>query len=679
MESTLTAPAAAARGDDYSWRALPRIAQVYLAVVIVCGAAALAAIFPRTPPPPALFSILLLLSWLTSAWKVNLPISLASGSTLSMSYAANLTALLLVGPQHAAAIAVAGVFTQCTWRVRQPYPLYRTIFSMAAESITMALTGAVYTYLGGSLPPFDVSALARPVVCAIGTYFIVNTGLVAGAIAASTGQRVGRVWREDFLWSGVSFMVAGGAGAAAAVVIDRGDQWKALLLLAPLHLTYRTYQLFVARLADQKRHAAESDRLRREAEDALALARAAEQALAAEKTQLAAARAAAEEANRLKDEFLAMVSHELRTPLNAILGWADILCRGTGLDDVRRERAFHAIHRSAKRQAQLIDDLLDVSRIVSGKLRLEPTVIDFEDVVRDAFQVVQPAAAAKRIQLGMDVDDDIGPTYGDGTRLRQVAWNLLTNAIKFTPEGGRVEVRLSREGDLVQMIVTDTGQGITADFLPAVFEPFRQADGSTTRAASGLGLGLAIVKHLVEAHGGMIRAESAGRGRGATFIVRLPVVAAWAAVDEAHAAAPPLVRAEPVDIPESLQGLTVLVVDDDEESRQVAAAHLRQRGAAVLTAASAADAYDALQRNHVDVALVDIAMPGEDGYSLIRRLRATPASPLASLPAAALTAFAREEDRRQALQAGFQQHLAKPIDPRSLVSAVASLGRIAVS
>jgi len=676
-----------------SWNALPWMAQLYVALVVVGGAIVLVGSFPLTYSRPLLFLGALMAACLTAAWKVNLPIPLTSGSTLSVSCAAKLMALLLLGPRHAVIVAVAGALTQCTYKVRHRYPLYRTVFSMAAEVVAMSATGLVYGWLGGSTGPFEIAALAKPLVGAVVTYFVFDTGLVAGAIASSTDRGIVTVWREDFLWSGVTFMVAGTAGALAAVVIDRGDHWLAVLMLAPVYLTYRTYELFVARLDDQQRHMAEMRRMHQETVDALSQARTAERALGEEKERLAvalaemtrleetrkellerehAARAAAEQANKLKDQFLAVVSHELRTPLNAILGWSEMLRRGK-LDESRRERAFGAIHDSAKRQAHLIEDLLDVARIVSGKLHLERTLVDLEDVARGALNVVQPAADAKHVHLELDIDPSAGAVYGDRSRLQQVAWNLLSNAIKFTPKEGTVHMRLRRADDNVEMIVTDSGIGISHDFLASMFEPFMQADGSTTRNHGGLGLGLSIVKHLVQAHGGAVSASSGGEGQGATFIVRLP--SALTSVERADMGIANDMRAKPPAWPPTLlEGLTVLVVDDEEQARQVVAAQLEEHGAAVRTAASVAQAIEALQREHVDVLLADIAMPDEDGYGLIRKLRGLHPAPIAAIPAAALTAFARNEDRLAALRAGFQLHLAKPIDAHALVTAVARLG-----
>jgi signal transduction histidine kinase/ActR/RegA family two-component response regulator len=627
---------------------LPLPARVYVALVIAAGAATAVAWVPRTLPDPGTFFFLLLAVCLTSAWKINLPIPLASGSTLSVSYAANLMALLLLGPRAAVVIAAAGVWTQCTVNVKQRYPLYRTVFSVAAEILTMAATGLAYQALGGVAGLLTVASLVRPLVGAIATYFCLNTGLVAVAIALSTGRSAWRVWREDFLWSAASFMVAGTAGALAALVIQRGEQWKAVLMLAPVYLTYRTYQLFVGRLEDQKRH---------------------QERLAAALQETQAARASAEAANVLKDQFLATVSHELRTPLNAILGWSDMLCSGI-LPEPRRPAACEAIFHNAQRQARLIDELLDMARIMSGKLRLERALVDPRDIVSGALETVQPAAEAKGITIAVDVDPAVGTFYGDGARLQQVLWNLLSNAVKFTPEGGTVTLGLVRRGFTGEIVVADSGAGIPRDFLPAVFEPFRQADASTTRQYNGLGLGLAIVKHLVEAHGGSIEVDSAGEGHGATFTVRLPLARAV----QYHQAGDPRLARHDTD-PNSLDGLSVLVVDDDEDTRLVVSAYLEAHQAKVQAVGSAADALALLQRERVDVLLADVAMPGEDGYSLIRRLRAHPVLRAATVPAAALTAFAREEDRVAALEAGFQMHLAKPVDVGSLIAAVAALGR----
>jgi len=677
-----------------SWNVLPRAAQVYVAAVMGSGGAVLVALFPTTVPQPWLFVGLIIAACLTASWKVNLLIPLGSGSTLSVSCAGKLAALLLLGPAQSVIVAAAAAITQCTYKVRQPYPLYRTIFSVAANALTMGATGLAFKWLGGTVGELEFPALARPLVGTLLTYFVVDTSLVAAAIALSTGRRFTKVWQHDFLWSGVTYMVAGTAGAVAAYVIAHDKHWIAVLLLAPVYLTYRTYLLFLARFEDQQRHMTDMRRMHGETVQALSQAHQAERALASEKERLAvaladmtrleearnhllereqAARASAEAANHLKDQFLAIVSHELRTPLNSILGWADMLRRGM-LDGTRRDRAYQTIFDSARQQAQLIDDLLDVARIMSGKIRLARTLVDVEEVVRAALQIVQPSADARGIQMRLIADQPAGQVFGDAARVQQIVLNLLSNAIKFSHDGGVVDVQLRTSQRTIDLAVADAGLGIAPDFMESLFEPFRQGDGTSTRLHGGLGLGLSIVKHLVDAHGGTVSAHSVGEGRGATFIVKLPTAAMTPAVvepvDERRRPLPPM----PLVAAQSLAGVSVLVVDDDEQNRLVVAAHLEAYHAAVLTAPSAAVALDVLKHQHVDVLLADIGMPGEDGYSLIRKVRAFDSPAIASIPAAALTAFARNEDRQQALEAGFQLHLAKPIDAQTLVSAVATLG-----
>jgi signal transduction histidine kinase/ActR/RegA family two-component response regulator len=679
-----------------AWHELPYIAQIYIVMVLVAGGFIAAQALPLTLPQPVLFGALLTAACATSVWKVTLPIPLTNGSTLSVSYAADLMALLLLGRDAAIVISVAGVLAQCTINVRKPYPAYRTLFSMGAEAVTMAATALIYSTLNGPVGPTDFTGLARPLVGAVATYFVVNTGLVAGAIAATSDRGWWSVWRDDFLWSGASFMVAGTAGAAAAVIVARGEHWTAGLLFAPVYLTYRTYQVFVGRLEDQKRHTAETQRLHEATINALEAARRAEHALAGEKERLAktvteltrleqtrkdmlereqAARASAEEASRLKDQFLAMVSHELRTPLNAIVGWSEML-RGRRLSAEDCAKAAESIYTNSRRQARMIDELLDVARITTGKLRLERTAVNLEQVVADALEVVQVAADGKGVQIDVEIDQPVGTLFGDPGRLQQVAWNLLSNAVKFTPPGGRVVLHLDRVESAAVMTVTDTGVGIAAEFLPFVFEPFLQADATTRRAFGGLGLGLSIVRHLVEAHGGTVTVDSRGEGRGTTFTVRLPIISRSVSPWSRGANVDSRSELEHPDM--SLKGMSVLVVDDDRENCEVVAANLASREAEVLTAGSAAQALDVLQHSHIDVLLADIAMPSEDGYSLMRKVRAMEAA-ASRVPAAAVTALARDEDRQQAFQAGFQLHLAKPIDGAALVAAVASLGRLGTS
>jgi signal transduction histidine kinase len=380
-----------------------------------------------------------------------------------------------------------------------------------------------------------------------------------------------------------------------------------------------------------------------------------------------------EEANRIKDEFLATLSHELRTPLNAMLGWAQVLRSGK-VDAPTTDRALEAIERNARAQAQLISDLLDVSRIITGKLRLELRAVELPRILDAALDSVRPAAEAKGIQLRVTPGQVSGPFVGDPDRLQQVFWNLLSNAIKFTPQGGSVEARLRHtQKGMAELAVSDSGIGIQPDFLPYVFDRFRQAEGSTTRHHGGLGLGLSIVRHLVELHGGTVAVESLGEGQGATFIVRLPIrLGAEAAQVERRAAEPAQDQAL-VNDPELLAGLRVLVLDDEADTRELLTTALEQHGARVAAVATVPEILAALDRESFDVLVSDIGLPGEDGYSMIRKVRARGAERGGNLPAAALTAYARSEDRVRALSAGFQMHLSKPIDPAELVATIAAL------
>ncbi|EYF04978.1 PAS domain S-box protein [Chondromyces apiculatus] len=383
------------------------------------------------------------------------------------------------------------------------------------------------------------------------------------------------------------------------------------------------------------------------------------------------ARATAEEANELKDQFLATVSHELRTPLNAILGWTRMLRTGH-LPPERRERALETVERNARAQAQLVEDLLDISRIMSGKLRIEVHPLDLVGVVEAAVETVRPAADAKQITLAASLGSEAVMVVGDAARLQQVVWNLLSNAIKFTPQGGHVEAKIVAEDGFVEVLVTDDGQGIAPDFLPHVFERFRQAEGSITRAHGGLGLGLAIVKNLVELHGGTMRALSDGDGMGSTFALRLPLVAARES-RPLVLAAPPVDDATEVDCPDELDGMRVVVVDDEPDARELLVALLGRCGAVVVAAANAAEAFEAVKGERPDLLLADIAMPGEDGYTLIRKIRALSPEEGGRTLAVALTAHARSEDRTRALRAGFNMHVPKPIDPAELLAVLVSL------
>jgi PAS domain S-box-containing protein len=382
------------------------------------------------------------------------------------------------------------------------------------------------------------------------------------------------------------------------------------------------------------------------------------------------ARAEAEAANRAKDEFLATVSHELRTPLNAILGWSHML-RNTKLDQATAARALETIERNARSQAQLVEDILDVSRIITGNLRLDVRAVELPQVIEAATDSVRPAIEAKGIRLESVLDPRAGPVPGDPSRLQQVVWNLLSNAVKFTDRDGRVEVRLDRVDSHVEITVSDTGRGIKPEFLPHVFDRFRQADGTSTRQHGGLGLGLAIVRHLVEMHGGTVEAYSPGEGLGSTFTVKLPLMAVHN--DGRPVAHKYTAVGARLDQSSMLGGLRLLVVDDERDTRELLVLMLSGFGAEVESCASAVEALDLIARAKPDVIISDIEMPGEDGYDFIRRVRKLDARRARNTPAVALTAYARAEDRMRALAAGFQMHVSKPVEPAELAVVIASL------
>jgi hypothetical protein len=382
-----------------------------------------------------------------------------------------------------------------------------------------------------------------------------------------------------------------------------------------------------------------------------------------------AARQEAERVSHLKDEFLATLSHELRTPLNAIFGWTQILRMSNCQDSRALSEGIEVIDRNVRVQAQLIEDLLDMSRIISGKIRLDMQTVDLPSAVAAAIESVRPTAEAKGVRLDQAIDPAAEPVNADPGRLQQVIWNLLTNAIKFTPKGGRTAVLVERIGSQMQISVSDTGEGIKPEFLPHLFERFSQADGSTRRKHGGLGLGLSIVRNIVELHGGRVHAESAGDGQGATFVFTLPTRAADGHGGNGKASAPQTAAAPVFRVDSQLRGLKVLVVDDERDAREFVKRLLEECQAVPQLAGSAAEAKQLLESFKPNVILSDIGMPVEDGYEFMREIRRKGVK----TPAIALTAFARSEDRLRSLQAGYQIHLAKPIEPAELIETVASL------
>jgi signal transduction histidine kinase/ActR/RegA family two-component response regulator len=461
--------------------------------------------------------------------------------------------------------------------------------------------------------------------------------------------------------------------AVVSVSLSRADilaEWytqlrSALVALGALTMTLSTVVLVLFR--QMRARAQAENELQRLQEDEASRLRGANEQLEAALEREQRARRDAESASRLKDEFLMTLSHELRTPLTAIFGWVRMLAT-KALSEEEQARALSAVERNARAQTRLIDDLLDVSRAISGKLRLEPRPMHVTDAVRAAIETVAPAIQAKDIQLDLQVDPGVRPILADPDRVQQIVWNLLSNAIKFTPDEGAIRAAVMQAGEGVEIVVSDSGIGIHPEFVPYVFERFRQADAGTRRRFGGLGLGLAIVRHLAELHGGSVRAESDGDGRGATFRVTLPARAARRDSRTDQPVASAIVRRQGRS---RLDGLRVLVVDDDADARDLFASILRAAGARVAIAGSAAEARESMIAGRPQVLLSDIEMPGEDGYELVAQVRA--ASPGRTLIAIAVTAYARDADRQRALDAGFDWHLSKPIEPDDLIGVIASL------
>jgi len=505
-------------------------------------------------------------------------------------------------------------------------------------------------------------------ICVMGfVQYIANTTLISIEKAPKINESVWTTWRTYYLWTSVTYFAGASAAGIVAILIDRYN-FYAVFATAPIILiiwfTYQTYLKNIESSIEQT----EAARLHvEELSKYIGELQRSEEARGQLLLRAERARTDAEAANRIKDEFLATLSHELRTPLTSLLGWSSVL-REAKRDEKVLTQGLEAIDRNARVQAQLIDDLLDVSRIVSGKLNLEVRPLDITSVARAAINVVRPAAEAKEISLDYWAEPGLGAISADSARLHQIIWNLLSNAVKFTPHGGKICVRVEQDGADARVTVKDTGQGIEPEFLPRVFDRFLQADSSTTRSFGGLGLGLAIVRHLVELHGGTVSAESEGLNKGATFSATFPLLTE---------------RTEPISVAhsgeisvlenQSLDGLRVLLVDDEPEAREIISTVMTRTGAEVTACKSASEALATLLEWKPDVILSDIAMPDEDGYSFIGKVRSLPREKGGATPAAALTAYARDVDRTQALAAGYQMHIAKPIAATQLVTIVARL------
>jgi signal transduction histidine kinase/CheY-like chemotaxis protein len=645
----------------------PQFGQVYMWSLVTAGAA-IAVVSLGVLPFHKLdsgFIVLCLMVMASSLIAIRIPH--VSGRITVADTFVFLTMLLYGG---AAAILVSALEGVAATLIISKRP--RTIlFNSAILATSTFFTSTVLNLTFG--PPAEIAREGRftqtffLAICVMAlVQYIANTTLIAIEKASKIKESTWNTWRTYYLWTSVTYF-AGASAAGIIAILVKTYGFYAVVATVPIILiicfTYQTYlknieasleQTEAARLHVQElsKYVGELQRSEDAREQLL---------LRAER-----ARAEAEAANRIKDEFLATLSHELRTPLTSLLGWSSVL-REAKRDEKVLNQGLDAIDRNARVQAQLIDDLLDVSRIVSGKLNLDVRPLDIASVARAAINVVRPAADAKGISLDYCAEPGLGAISADSARLHQIIWNLLSNAVKFTPHGGKIFVRVERDGLDARVTVSDTGQGVEAEFLPRVFDRFRQADSSTTRSFGGLGLGLAIVRHLVELHGGTVSAQSDGVNKGATFSVTFPLLAdRTEPVAVAHSELPSL------DL-HSLDGLRVLIVDDEAEARQIISTVITRTGAEVHACTSASEALAKLIDWKPDVILSDIAMPDEDGYSFIGKVRSLPREKGGETPAAALTAYARDIDRRQALAAGYQMHIAKPIGASQLVTMVARL------
>src|SRR5688572_16121533 len=637
--------------------------QVYMWSLVIAGAIIVLVALYALPFRELDASFLFLCLMVMASSLIAIPIPRVSGRITVADTFVFLTLLLYGG---AAAILVSALEGVAATLIISKRP--RTIlFNSAILATSTFFTVAVLNWVSG--PPVDIirSGFRKEFFGAICVMALVqyaaNTSLIAIEKAYKIKESTWQTWRTYYLWTSVTYFAGASAAGIIAILIDAYG-FYAVVATAPIILiicfTYQTYLKNIEASLEQteaaRLHVEELSRYIGELQRS-------EEARGQLLLRAERARAEAEAANRIKDEFLATLSHELRTPLTSLLGWSSVLREGKR-DEKVLNQGLDAIDRNARIQAQLIDDLLDVSRIVSGKLNLEVRPLDICSVTRAAINVVRPAADAKGITLDYYAEPGLGAISADSARLHQIIWNLLSNAVKFTPRGGKIAIRIEQEAAHAKVTVHDTGQGIDPEFLPRVFDRFRQADSSTTRSFGGLGLGLAIVRHLIELHGGTVSAESEGVGKGATFFARFPLITE---------------RAEPVahDVGSgeirSLDGLRVLLVDDEEEAREIISTVIGRTGAEVKTCISASEALIFLTEWRPDVILSDIAMPEEDGYTFIGKVRSLPRDKGGETPAAALSAYARDEDRLQALAAGYQMHIAKPIGASQLVTMVAKL------
>lgn len=649
-----------------------RFARLYMWSNVVFGSAITLFSFSQLPFDRLDLRFLLLALMVATSSLVAVRIPRVSGRITVADTFIFLTMLLYGG---AAAVVMSALEGVCSTLLISKRP--RTILLNSSVLATSTfLTATVLRLVFGS-PLAIVAAGYSPnflvAICVMAlVQYVANTTLIAVEKSYKINESIWQTWKKYYLWTSITYF----AGASAAGIIARligVFGFYAVIATVPIILIiYFTYRTYLKNMEASEAQAEVAQQHINELSSYVAALKRLEDGRNQLLLDEQRARAEAEAANRIKDEFLATLSHELRTPLTSVLGWACLL-RGSALDDALLEKGLQAIERNAKVQAQLIDDLLDVSRIISGKLHLDVRPIAIASVVEAAISVVRPAADAKSIRLTVRHEPAMRAISGDSARLQQIVWNLLSNAVKFTPEGGRIELLLEQIDSHARLTVSDTGQGISPEFLPRVFDRFRQADSSTTRDYGGLGLGLAIVRHLVELHGGTVRAESRGEGQGAKFRVTFPLIA-----ERIESSVLAQSGEHRFDDTKTLDGLRVLIVDDEADARQIISTLIERTGAEVFACESVREALVMLEKWRPDVLMSDIAMPGEDGYSLINKVRSLPAERGGETPAAAFTAYAREEDRKLALAAGYQMHIAKPISSGQLVTMIAHLaGRAA--
>lgn len=650
----------------------PSVVQFYMWSLIVLGLAIIAGAAYEFPRDSVDIRLIPLSMMVVASSLVSVRIPRVSGRITVSDTFVFLTLLLYGG---AVAVLISALEGVCATLLISKRP--RTIlFNVAILSTSTFLTATVLSWAFGS--PVAVirggfSADFFLTICVMAlVQYVANTTLIAVEKSYKINESIWYTWKNYYLWTSVTYFAGASAAGIVAILVTTYNFYAVVATVPIILIIGFTYQTYLKNLETSSEQAEAARVHVDELSKYIAELKRSEDARGQLLIRAERARAEAEAANRIKDEFLATLSHELRTPLTSLLGWACVL-RGEEHNEALLTQGLEAIERNARVQAQLIDDLLDVSRIVSGKLHLDVRPLEISSVIQAAINVVRPAANAKSIRLDYRTQPGLGVISADSARLQQIIWNLLSNAVKFTPRGGRIDVRIGEEGSYAKVTVRDSGQGIEAEFLPRVFDRFRQADSSTTRNFGGLGLGLAIVRHLVELHGGTVWAESDGIDKGATFSVKFPLLAERTELLPLNQSGE-MSRMES----QSLDGLRVLLVDDEPEARQIISTVISRTGAEVKTCETAEEALATLVDWRPDVLMSDIAMPGEDGYSLIGKVRKLPRDQGGETPAAAFTAYARDEDRNRALASGFQMHIAKPVSSGQLVTLLARLaGRIA--